>query len=62
MNPDGYCTSTAHSHPSVTTRTERGAGLDLTGICFGSLVLFDATAVNVATGVVPQFPIRTGDP
>src|SRR5262249_61953311 len=37
-------------------RAERGGGRALTGICLGFfLVLSDATAVNVATGVVPQF-------
>jgi MFS transporter, DHA2 family, methylenomycin A resistance protein len=35
----------------MATSSERGSGLALTGICLGFfLVLFDATAVNVATG------------
>lgn len=47
--------ATAYSHPSMTTRTERGGGLALTGICLGFLlVLFDATAVNVATGGIAR--------
>lgn len=37
------------------THTERGGGLALTGICLGFfLVLFDATAVNVATGDITR--------
>src|SRR5215470_2181638 len=47
--------ATGHSHPSMPTRTERGGGLALTGICLGFfLVLFDATAVNVATGGITR--------
>jgi MFS transporter, DHA2 family, methylenomycin A resistance protein len=43
--------TTAHSAPSVKASTGRGGGLPLTGICLGFfVVLFDATAVNVATG------------
>jgi MFS transporter, DHA2 family, methylenomycin A resistance protein len=43
--------ATAHSVPSAETSTGRGSALALTGICLGFfLVLFDATAVNVATG------------
>jgi len=39
----------------MTTRAERGGGLALTGICLGFfLVLFDATAVNVATGGIAR--------
>ena len=39
----------------MTTRTGRGGGLALTGICLGFfLVLFDATAVNVATGGIAR--------
>ncbi len=37
------------------TRAERGGGLALTGICLGFfVVLFDATAVNVATGGISR--------
>jgi MFS transporter, DHA2 family, methylenomycin A resistance protein len=47
--------ATAPCLPSITTRTERGGGLALTGICLGFfLVLFDATAVNVATGGIAR--------
>ncbi len=43
--------STRSGCPDAGTRAERGGGLALTGICLGFfLVLFDATAVNVATG------------
>jgi len=43
--------ATAHSVPTAEVSTGRGGGLPLTGICLGFfVVLFDATAVNVATG------------
>lgn len=47
--------ATAPSLPNTATRAERGGGLALTGICLGFfLVLFDATAVNVATGGIAK--------
>lgn len=47
--------ATAPSVSGIPARAERGGTLALTGICLGFfLVLFDATAVNVATGGIAR--------